>query len=80
MEAWILLGSFFVLILIGTPVAYAMGMAAMIGAWYIDIPLDAVMIAIANGVNKFSLLAIPFFVLLSRDLKRDPRKLALVAA
>ena len=63
MEAWILLGSFFVLILIGTPVAYAMGMAALIGAWWIEIPLDAVMIAIANGVNKFSLLAIPFFVL-----------------
>ncbi|MGS5085551.1 TRAP transporter large permease [Hydrogenophaga sp. A37] len=63
MEPYVLLGSFFVLILIGTPVAYAMGMAALIGAWYIDIPLDAVMIAIANGVNKFSLLAIPFFVL-----------------
>jgi tripartite ATP-independent transporter DctM subunit len=63
MEAWVLLGSFFVLILIGAPVAYAMGMAALIGAWWIDIPLDAVMVAIANGVNKFSLLAIPFFVL-----------------
>jgi tripartite ATP-independent transporter DctM subunit len=63
MEAWDLLGSFFVLILIGTPVAYAMGISALIGAWWIDIPLDAVMIAIANGVNKFSLLAIPFFVL-----------------
>ncbi len=63
MEAWILLGSFFALILIGTPVAYAMGIAALLGAWWIDIPLDAVMIAIANGVNKFSLLAIPFFVL-----------------
>ena len=63
MEAWVLLGSFFLLILIGTPVAYAMGMAALVGAWWIDIPLDAVMIAIANGVNKFSLLAIPFFVL-----------------
>lgn len=63
MDAWILLGSFFVLILIGTPVAYAMGMAALIGAWWIEIPLDAVMIAVANGVNKFSLLAIPFFVL-----------------
>ena len=63
MEAWVLLGSFFVLILIGTPVAYAMGIAALIGAWWIEIPLDAVMIAIANGVNKFSLLAIPFFVL-----------------
>jgi hypothetical protein len=55
MEAWVLLGSFFVLILIGAPVAYAMGMAALIGAWWIDIPLDAVMVAIANGVNKFSL-------------------------
>jgi tripartite ATP-independent transporter DctM subunit len=63
MEAWVLIGSFFVLILIGTPVAYAMGIAALIGAWWIEIPLDAVMIAIANGVNKFSLLAIPFFVL-----------------
>jgi tripartite ATP-independent transporter DctM subunit len=63
MEAWILLGSFFVFILIGTPVAYAMGMSALLGAWWIDIPLDAVMISIANGVNKFSLLAIPFFVL-----------------
>ena len=31
--------------------------------WWIDMPLDAVMIQIASGVNKFSLLAIPFFVL-----------------
>jgi tripartite ATP-independent transporter DctM subunit len=63
MDALILLGSFFVLILIGMPVAYAMGAAALLGAWWIDIPLDALMIQIAAGVNKFSLLAIPFFVL-----------------
>lgn len=63
MDAFILLGSFFVLMLIGTPVAYALGISALIGAWWIDIPLDAVMIAISSGVNKFSLLAIPFFVL-----------------
>ncbi len=63
MEALVLLGSFFALILLGVPVAYAMGLAALAGAWWIDIPLDAVMIAIGNGVNKFSLLAIPFFVL-----------------
>ncbi|MBW0170441.1 MAG: TRAP transporter large permease [Hydrogenophaga sp.] len=63
MDALILLGSFFVLMLIGTPVAYALGIAALIGAWWIEIPLDAVMIAISSGVNKFSLLAIPFFVL-----------------
>ena len=48
---------------IGVPIAYALGLAALIGALWIDIPLDAVMIQIAAGVNKFSLLAIPFFVL-----------------
>jgi len=63
MEAFVLLGSFLLLIILGMPVAYAMGLAALIGGWYIDIPPDAIMIAIAGGVNKFSLLAIPFFVL-----------------
>src|SRR5688572_33376133 len=63
MDAAVLIGSFLVLMLIGTPVAYALGLSALIGAWWIDIPIDAVMIQIASGVNKFSLLAIPFFVL-----------------
>jgi tripartite ATP-independent transporter DctM subunit len=63
MDAFVLLGSFTVLMLIGMPVAYAMGLAALIGALWIDIPIDAVMIQVAAGVNKFSLLAIPFFVL-----------------
>ncbi len=63
MDMLVLLGSFIVLMLIGVPVAYALGMAALVGAWWIDLPLDAVMIQIASGVNKFSLLAIPCFVL-----------------
>lgn len=63
MDALVLLGSFAVLMLIGMPVAYAMGLAALVGALWIEIPIDAVMIQIAAGVNKFSLLAIPFFVL-----------------
>jgi tripartite ATP-independent transporter DctM subunit len=63
MDAFVLLGSFFALMIIGVPVAYALGLAALIGAWWIDLPLDAVMIQLAAGVNKFSLLAIPFFVL-----------------
>ena len=63
MDALVLLGSFALLMMLGVPVAYALGASALIGAWWIDIPLDAVMISIAGGVNKFSLLAIPFFVL-----------------
>lgn len=63
MDTLVLLGSFAVLMLIGMPVAYALGLAALVGAVWIDLPLDGVMIQIASGVNKFSLLAIPCFVL-----------------
>ena len=63
MDAFVLLGSFALLVIIGMPVAYSLGLAALVGAVYIELPIDAVMIQIASGVNKFSLLAIPFFVL-----------------
>jgi len=63
MDAIILLGSFLLLIALRMPVAYALGLSALAGAWWINIPFHAVMIQVAGGVNKFSLLAIPFFVL-----------------
>ncbi|HSE77489.1 MAG TPA: TRAP transporter large permease [Alphaproteobacteria bacterium] len=63
MTAFVLLGSLFLFIAMGVPVAYAMGIAALVGAMWIDIPLEAVMLKISDGVSKFSLLAIPFFVL-----------------
>jgi len=63
MDMLVLIGSFALLVAIGLPVAYSLGLAALVGAIWIDLPLEAVMIQIASGVNKFSLLAIPFFVL-----------------
>ena len=63
MNVVILLGSFGVLVTIGVPIAYALGMAAVVGAIWIDLPLEAVMLKISDGVDSFSLLAIPFFVL-----------------
>ena len=63
MDALILIGSFLVLIFLRVPVAYSLGLASLAGAWYIDIPFHAVMIQIAGAISKFSLLAIPFFVL-----------------
>ncbi|MHB0853276.1 TRAP transporter large permease [Stutzerimonas nitrititolerans] len=63
MDALILVGSFIVLIFLRVPVAYSLGLAALAGAWWIDIPFHAVMIQIAGAISKFSLLAIPFFVL-----------------
>ncbi|WP_409161324.1 TRAP transporter large permease [Pectobacterium sp. B2J-2] len=63
MDAFILIASLAVLLAVGVPVAYAVGLSAIVGAFWIDLPLEAVMIQITNGVNKFSLLAIPFFIL-----------------
>jgi tripartite ATP-independent transporter DctM subunit len=63
MDALVLCGSFTLFMLIGMPVAYALGLSGIVGALWIELPLDAVMIHVTSGVNKFSLLAIPFFVL-----------------
>ena len=55
----VLLGSF----VIGMPIAYGLGLAAMVGAYRIGIPFEAVMLQISHGVGKFAMLTIPFFVL-----------------
>jgi len=62
-DVLILLGSFTLLCALGVPVAYALGLGAIIAALYVDIPLEAVMLKISDGTDDFALLAIPFFVL-----------------
>jgi len=63
MDAFVLLFTLGVLLAVGMPVAFAVGLSAVVGALYIELPLEALMIQITSGVNKFSLLAIPFFIL-----------------
>jgi tripartite ATP-independent transporter DctM subunit len=63
MEIAILVGGFTVVCLMGMPVAYALGIAAIAAALYTQIPLEAVMLKVAGGMSGFSLLAIPFFIL-----------------
>ncbi len=63
MDVLILLGSFTLLCALGVPVAYALGLAAIVAALWVDIPLEAVMLKISDGTDDFALLAIPFFVL-----------------
>jgi tripartite ATP-independent transporter DctM subunit len=63
MDALVLIGSFAIFSLLGMPVAYALGLAAIVGALWMDIPLEAVMLKVSDGVDDFALLAIPFFVL-----------------
>src|SRR5258708_22475042 len=63
MDVFILIGSFTIVCLMGMPVAYALGLAAILAALWIDIPLEAVMLKVSGGMSGFSLLAIPFFIL-----------------
>ena len=63
MDILVLLLSMCVFFAIGMPIAYALALAALVGCWYIDVPLEAVMQQLSNGVGKVSMLTIPFFVL-----------------
>jgi tripartite ATP-independent transporter DctM subunit len=63
MDIFILIGGFTILCLLGMPVAYALGLAAIFAALWIDLPLEAVMLKVSDGTDDFALLAIPFFIL-----------------
>jgi len=59
----LLLGSFAILVLLRIPIAFALGVSAVTTAFYLDIPLALMAQGMVRGVNSFSLLAIPFFIL-----------------
>jgi tripartite ATP-independent transporter DctM subunit len=62
-EILIVVGTLLVCFALGVPIAYALGLGALAGAYWIGIPLEAVMLQVSSGVSKFAMLTIPFFVL-----------------
>ncbi len=58
----ILLGIFLLCVVVGIPVAFAMGIAAATAFWYEGFPLLITFQRSISGISVFSLLAIPFFV------------------
>ena len=63
MDIFVLLATMFACFIIGMPIAYSLALAAIAGALWIGIPLEAVMLKISDGVSKVAMLTIPFFVL-----------------
>jgi tripartite ATP-independent transporter DctM subunit len=63
MDVFVLLATMLACFLIGVPIAYSLALAAIAGAAWIGIPLEAVMLKISEGVSKVAMLTIPFFVL-----------------
>ena len=60
---FLLLGSFVVFIVLRMPVIFAIAVSSCITLFYINIPLMSFIQQMGKGVDSFSLMAIPFFVL-----------------
>ncbi|WP_147615038.1 TRAP transporter large permease [Treponema pectinovorum] len=60
---WLLLGSFVVFILLRMPVIFAIAVSSCITLFYVNIPLMSFIQQMGKGVDSFSLMAIPFFIL-----------------
>jgi tripartite ATP-independent transporter DctM subunit len=63
MDALVLIGAFTLLCLMGMPVAYALGLAAIAGAAWMGLPLEVITLKTSDGMDDFPLLAVPFFIL-----------------
>ena len=55
--------AFFLLLVLRVPVAFALGLSSLYAMWVIGFGLDLVGDLLSSGISKFSLLAIPFFIL-----------------
>ena len=62
MELVILFSTFVALMLVGTPIAFCLGISSFATAVYLGLPPLVVFQRLASGVSVFTLMAIPFFI------------------
>jgi len=62
MELYVLFGTFTFLLLIGTPVAFCLGVSSFATIIYLGLPPVVVFQRLNSGVSAFALMAIPFFI------------------
>lgn len=62
MEYWILFGVFTALMMVGTPIAFCLGIASFATIVYLGRPAVVVFQQLNSGLAGFTLLAIPFFI------------------
>ncbi|MDB6452859.1 TRAP transporter large permease [Falsirhodobacter sp. 20TX0035] len=62
MEYTILFGVFFFFMLIGTPIAFCLGLSSLATILYMDLPPLVVFQRLSSGISVFTLMAIPFFI------------------
>jgi tripartite ATP-independent transporter DctM subunit len=62
MELWILFGVFTVLMFIGMPIAFCLGIASFATILHMGLPPLVIFQQMNSGMSVFTLLAIPFFI------------------
>jgi tripartite ATP-independent transporter DctM subunit len=60
----LLLGIFGILVVLRVPITFCLAVSAIITGTYLNVPLEAIVKVMADGVMNFSLLAIPFFIIM----------------
>ncbi|MDR0440956.1 MAG: TRAP transporter large permease [Candidatus Accumulibacter sp.] len=66
----LLLGSFLTFVMLRIPVTFALIGSSVITALYLNLPIMAVWMRMTQGVQSFSLLAVPFFILAGEIMMR----------
>ncbi|MFA6508117.1 MAG: TRAP transporter large permease [Treponemataceae bacterium] len=59
----ILVGSFFVMIIARFPIAFAIGISSVFTVVYLGLPIMQIAQLMVRGVNVFTLMAVPFFII-----------------
>ena len=62
MAILILLGSFFIMIFLRFPIAYAVALSSILCLLSQGLPLTTICQQMVKGINSFSLMAVPFFI------------------
>ncbi len=70
MVTLVLIGVFFTTLLLGVPVAFSVGVAALSAIFFTNVPMFVIFQRMLGGVNSFTLLAIPFFVFMGNIMDK----------
>lgn len=66
----LLIGVFFLLLILGIPVAFSLGIATLFAISLTDIPIIIVFQRMFAGINSFVLICIPFFILMGNIMEK----------
>ena len=58
----VLLGSFFIMVFLRFPIAYAVALSSVLCLLYQGLPLTTICQQMVKGISSFSLMAVPFFI------------------